>query len=83
MVKDFFSSNPKYILKVDTFDSMIGVVLSQCSEGDGSFHPCAFFSRCLSPAEQNYVGNWELFLIILALEEWRHKFKGAEQPFVI
>ncbi|KAL0162309.1 hypothetical protein M9458_041705, partial [Cirrhinus mrigala] len=33
-------------------------------------HPCAFYSRKLSPAEQNYdVGNRELLAIKLALEE--------------
>ncbi|KAI3371920.1 hypothetical protein L3Q82_006793 [Scortum barcoo] len=40
---------------------------------DGRLHPCAFFSRRLSPAEANYdVGNRELLAVKMALEEWRH-----------
>ncbi|KAL0172892.1 hypothetical protein M9458_033203, partial [Cirrhinus mrigala] len=47
-------------------------------------HPCAFFSRKLSPAEQNYdVGNRELLAIKLALEEWRHWLEGSKHPFTI
>lgn len=33
-------------------------------------HPCAYFSKKMSPAEQNYdIGNCELLAIKLALEE--------------
>ncbi len=47
-------------------------------------HPCAFFSRKLSPAEKNYdIGNRELLAIKLALEEWRHWLEGAAQPFLV
>ncbi|KAI2644849.1 Transposon Tf2-9 polyprotein [Labeo rohita] len=47
-------------------------------------HPCAFYSRKLSPAEQNYdVGNRELLAIKLALEEWRHWLEGSNHPFTI
>ncbi|KAK5935443.1 hypothetical protein CgunFtcFv8_020806 [Champsocephalus gunnari] len=47
-------------------------------------HPCAFFSRKLSPAERNYdIGNRELLAVKLALEEWRYWLEGAEQPFVV
>ncbi len=47
-------------------------------------HPCAFFSKKLSPAEQNYdIGNRELLAIKLALEEWRHWLEGANHPFEV
>uniref|UniRef100_A0A3P9MH64 Gypsy retrotransposon integrase-like protein 1 n=2 Tax=Oryzias latipes TaxID=8090 RepID=A0A3P9MH64_ORYLA len=50
----------------------------------GKLKPCAFFSRKLSPTEQNYdVGNRELLAIKLALDEWRHWLEGAEQQFII
>lgn len=46
--------------------------------------PCALFSWCLTPVEQNYdIGNWELMAMKIALEEWRHWLKEAEQPFLI
>ena len=49
-----------------------------------TLHPCAFFSRRLSPAEQNYdVGNRELLAIKLALEEWRHWLEGVKQYFIV
>ncbi|KAL0173822.1 hypothetical protein M9458_029790, partial [Cirrhinus mrigala] len=45
-------------------------------------HPCAYFSRKLSPAETNYdIGNRELLAIKLALEEWRHWLEGAAHSF--
>ncbi|KAI3370499.1 hypothetical protein L3Q82_025267 [Scortum barcoo] len=38
----------------------------------------------LSSAERNYdVWNRELLAIKVALEEWRHWLKGAEQPFIV
>lgn len=46
--------------------------------------PCAYFSKKLSPAEQNYdVGNRELLAIKLALDEWRHWLEGAQFPFTV
>ena len=58
--------------------------LSQRSPNDEKIHPCAFFSRRLSPAERNYdIGNRELLAVKLASEEWRHWLEGAEQPFVV
>ncbi|KAI3354114.1 hypothetical protein L3Q82_018667 [Scortum barcoo] len=51
---------------------------------DQKLHPCAFFSRRLSPAEKNYdIGNRELLAVKLALEEWRHWLEGSKQPFLV
>lgn len=77
-------TNKQFILEVDASDSGVGAVLSQRAESDGKLHPCAFFSRRLSPAEMNYdVGNHELLAIKLALEEWRHWLEGSVQPFIV
>ncbi len=47
-------------------------------------HPCDFFSKKLSPVDQNYdIGNRELLAIKLALEEWRHWLEGANHPFEV
>uniref|UniRef100_A0A8C7YBJ2 Gypsy retrotransposon integrase-like protein 1 n=1 Tax=Oryzias sinensis TaxID=183150 RepID=A0A8C7YBJ2_9TELE len=74
----------QFIVEVDASDSGVGAVLSQKGHHTGKLKPCAFFSRKLSPAEQNYdVGNRELLAIKLALEEWRHWLEGAEHPFVV
>ncbi|KAI3351469.1 hypothetical protein L3Q82_020315 [Scortum barcoo] len=51
---------------------------------DQKLHPCAFFSKRLSPAERNYdIGNRELLAVKLALEEWRHWLEGSKQPFLV
>ena len=72
------------MVEADAADSRAGGVLSQRSPSDHKLHPCAFFSRRLSPAEQNYdVGNRELLAVKLVLEEWRHWLEGAEHPFIV
>lgn len=89
LLKDRFTSAPilvqhdsslQFVVEVDASDIGVGAVLSQRSKTDKKLHPCAFFSRRLSPAESNYdVGNREL----LALEEWRHWLEGSEIPFIV
>lgn len=72
----------QFVVEVDASDSGVGAVLSQ--QADGKLHPCAFYSRRLSPAERNYdIGDRELLAVKLALEEWRHWLEGAAQPFIV
>uniref|UniRef100_A0A8C6LVF1 Gypsy retrotransposon integrase-like protein 1 n=1 Tax=Nothobranchius furzeri TaxID=105023 RepID=A0A8C6LVF1_NOTFU len=74
----------QFTLEVDASDTGVGAVLSQVSEEDKRMHPCAFFSRRLTPTESRYdVGDRELLAVKLAIEEWRHWLEGAEQPFLI
>ncbi len=73
-----------FVEEVDASTTGVGAVLSQQQGTPARLHPCAFFSRKLSPAERNYdIGNRELLAIKLALEEWRHWLEGAQQPFVV
>ena len=91
-LKDRFSSAPilimpdpekQFVVEVDASDTGAGAVLSQRSP-DGKIHPCAYFSRRLSPTERNYaVGDRELLALKLALEEWRHLLEGATVPFLV
>nr|XP_008304864.1 PREDICTED: uncharacterized protein LOC103376232 [Stegastes partitus] len=63
----------QFVVEVDASNNGLGAVLSQRSEKDKKLHPCAFLSQKLSPAEPNYdVGNRELLMVKIALEEWRH-----------
>lgn len=72
------------MVEVDASDVGVGAVLSQIAAGDNKLHPCAFFSRRLSPSESNYdVGDKELLAIKLAFEEWRHWLEGAVHPIVV
>ncbi|KAF7640746.1 hypothetical protein LDENG_00017690, partial [Lucifuga dentata] len=74
----------QFIVEVDASEIGVGAVLSQRSPVDQKLHPCAFFSRHLTTAESNYdVGNRELLMVKLALEEWRHWLEGAEHPFLV
>lgn len=71
-----------FLVEVNASYSGVGAVSSQ--QQTGKLHPCAFFSRHLSPAEQNYdVGDRELLAIKLTLKEWRHCLEGTTQPFVV
>uniref|UniRef100_A0A669CB49 Gypsy retrotransposon integrase-like protein 1 n=1 Tax=Oreochromis niloticus TaxID=8128 RepID=A0A669CB49_ORENI len=91
LLKDRFSSAPilvqpdlsmQFVVEVDASDTGVEAILSQKQKG--KLHPCAFYSRHLSSAEQNYdVGDRELLAIKLALEEWRHWLEGAAQPFIV
>ena len=58
-----------FIVEVDASEAGIGAVLSQRSGTPPKFRPCAFFSKKLSPAEQNYdVGDRELLAVIKAMK---------------
>ncbi|KAL0192316.1 hypothetical protein M9458_010612, partial [Cirrhinus mrigala] len=73
-----------FTAEVDASTTGVGAVFSHAVGESLLLHPCAFFSRKLSPAEQNYnVGNRELLAIKLALEEWRHWLEGAIHQFNI
>ncbi|KAI2657431.1 Transposon Tf2-8 polyprotein [Labeo rohita] len=70
--------------EVDASTSGVEAVLSQAVSDPPLFHPCAYFFRKLTMAEQNYdVGNRELLAIKLALEEWRHWLEGSVHQFTI
>ncbi|MGL4357092.1 MAG: reverse transcriptase/ribonuclease H family protein, partial [Cetobacterium sp.] len=76
--------NRQFIVEVDASSTGVGAVLSQRQGNPSRLHPCAFYSKKLSPAEQNYdIGNRELLAIKLALEEWRHWLEGAKIPFEV
>ncbi len=76
--------NIRFVVEVDAVTLGVGAILSQWKGEPPVLHPCAYFSKKLSPAEQNYdVGNRELLAIKLALEEWRHWLEGAQHPFLV
>ena len=60
----------QFVVEVNASNVGIGAILSQKSAKDNKHHPCAFFSRKLTPAEKNYdIGNKELLAVKVALEE--------------
>ena len=59
-----------------------GALLQQ--QGDGLWHPVAFRSASMDPAEQNYeIYDREMLAIIEALKDWRHFLEGLPNPFEI
>jgi hypothetical protein len=60
----------------------IGAVLSQ--EQEGQWHPIAFLSRTMTPAEQNYeIYDKELLAIVWALKTWRQYLLEANKKFEV
>src|SRR5215469_9194751 len=69
-------------LTTDASDFATGAILTQ--EHEGVYHPIAYYSRTMLPAERNYpVHDKELLAIIDALHEWRHHLEGAKFPIDI
>ncbi|KAI4874420.1 hypothetical protein NFI96_032055 [Prochilodus magdalenae] len=73
-----------FVVEVDASETGLGAVLSQMLGKPSRLHPCAFYSRKLTPAERNYdLGNRELLAVKAALEEWRHWLEVTLHPFTI
>jgi len=73
-----------FCIEANSSDFASGAVLSQKLPGEEKWYPVAFYSKSLSPVEQNYeIHDKEMLAIICALEEWRHFLKGARHPVEI
>ncbi len=73
-----------FVVEVDASTTGAGAVLSQLFGEPPRLQPCAYYSKKLTSAEQNYdIGNRELLAIKLALEGWRHWLEGANHPFTV
>ncbi len=74
----------QFVVEVNASEVGVGAVLSQHSLADDKMHPCAFFSHRLTPTEHNYdIGNRELLVVKLALEEWRHWLEGSYKRLTV
>lgn len=75
--------NP-FRLETDASDFATGAVLSQLDPDDKLWHPVAFYSKSLNPAERNYeIYDKELLAIIRALEEYRQHLEGHPERIEI
>jgi transposase InsO family protein len=67
-------------LETDSSDGVVGAVLSQLYEEDNQWHPVAFFSKTMAPAECNYgIHDKEILAIIRALQEYRAELEGLQR----
>jgi len=68
-----------FCIEANSFDFASGAVLSQKLPREKKWHPIVFYSKSLSPVEQNYkIHDKEMLTIICMLEEWRHFLEGAQ-----
>ena len=69
-------------VETDCSQYAMGGVLSQLI--DGKWHPIAYRSEALSPAERNYeIHDREFLAVMNALADWRQYLMGAQHPFEI
>jgi hypothetical protein len=70
-------------LITDASDFAMGAILKQPNLLN-CWHPVAYFSKSLLPAEQNYdIHDKELLAIIHALKSFHHYLEGHPEPFEI
>ncbi|CAA9373459.1 hypothetical protein AVDCRST_MAG94-4350 [uncultured Leptolyngbya sp.] len=76
-------------LRVETDASGVGIagIISQQAKEElkqSHWHPIAFYSRKLSPAESHYgAGDLELLAIVAAFAQWRHYCGGAQHQIEV
>ena len=79
--------DPERHIRVETDASgyAIGGVLSQLTSDDsGRWHPVAFFSRKMIPAETRYeTHDGELLAVVEAFKTWRHYLKGSQHEMLV
>jgi hypothetical protein len=75
-------SNP-FVLKIDTYDYALGVVLSQPIK-DNLFHPVGFCSYKFYLANINYeIHDKDLLAIVDAFKEWYHLLEGTQHEIIV
>ena len=75
----------RYIwVETDAFGHTIGGVLSQLTNDSGQWHPVAYFSRKIIPAETQYkTHDGELLAIFKAFKTWRHYLKACKHEVLV
>ena len=71
--------DPERYIRIETDASgyAIGGILSQLTPESGQWHPVAFFSRKMIPAETRYeTHDQELLAIVEAFKTWGHYLEG-------
>ena len=77
--------DPERKIRIETDASIFALagILSQKGE-DGHWHPVAFWSRKMIPAEQNYeTHDAELLAIVASFKQWRHYLEGSLFPIEV
>ena len=78
--------NPALKIRVepDASGCAVAAILTQLQEDDGQWHPVAYWSRKMQPAELNYeTHDAELLAIVEAFKQWRHYLEGSRYPVTV
>lgn len=79
----YFDPLRKIRIETDASQFAIAAILSQLFE-DEKWHPVAFISRQLQPAERNWeTYDQELLAIVYAFKSWRHYTEGAQHTIQV
>src|SRR5258706_11928607 len=91
-LKDLILSEPclahadldkSFRMQMDTLAYAYGAALSQ-KQQDGKYHPVAFMSKSMLPAERNYDAyDREALGIIKPLQHWRYWLQGTKKPIEV
>jgi transposase InsO family protein len=74
-----YEEGKQCLLETDASDAVVAAVFSQKGL-DNEWHPVAYFSKTMAPAELNYpIHDKEMLAIIRAFEHWRAELEGTEQ----
>jgi transposase InsO family protein len=78
-----YDPNLESMLETDASDGVVAGVLSQL-HFDGEWHPIAYFSKTMAPAECNYaIYDKEMLAIIRSLSQWRAELQGTSSKVKI
>lgn len=70
-------------VETDASGYAIGGILAQ-QDDEGQWHPVAYFSRKMLPAERNYeTHDAELLAIVEAFKTWRHYLEGSSHEVLV
>ena len=74
----FLTEDHVFLVEADSLGYATGAVLSQMHD-DNKWHPVAYISKSLSPAERNYdIYDKEMLAVMCVLEQWHHYLEGAK-----
>jgi hypothetical protein len=78
-VLHYFRYDRKHRVETDSSNSVVAGILTQLCEETNEWHPMAYFSKTMAPAECNYlIHDKEMLAIIRAFEEWQPELIGIE-----
>ncbi len=85
LILNHFDPERHIRIETDASDYAISRIFSQLTSDDlGRWHPIAFFSRKMIPAETRYeTHDGELLAIVKAFKTWRHYLESCKHEVLV